>query len=103
MTNVTVLIFAEAWRDHFRGEGPGLRVSFRRDPLAAQRGTEFRRQTDAISSRNCPRTGLDIDRTRSDGGTLTGSDHRLKPGVGGGEAIKHHLAPTERGKGVGLV
>ena len=70
MTNVTALIFAEAWRDHFRGEGPSLRVSFRRDPLAAQRGTEFRRQTDAISSRNCPRTGLDIDRTRSDGGDL---------------------------------
>jgi len=23
--------------------------------------------------------------------------------MGGGEAIKHHLAPTERGKGLGLV
>jgi hypothetical protein len=27
------------------------------------------KQTGAISSRNCPRMGLDIDRTRSDGGT----------------------------------
>jgi YidC/Oxa1 family membrane protein insertase len=56
-----------------------------------------------VESRNCPRMGVDIGRTRSDGGTSDRVRSSPQARWGGGEAIKHHLAPTERGKGLGLV
>jgi hypothetical protein len=68
--------------------------------------TERRPGSGTISGRHLvAQLPEDGGRHRSDpvgrGGPFTGSDHRLKPG--GGEATKHHLSPTERGKGMGPV
>ena len=48
--------------------------------------------------------GLDMKRPRSDGGRPAGALIASSQMWGGtGEAIKHHLAPIEHAKGVGLV